>query len=133
MANLTVVASKVRPVSIIEQEISGAGATITAGQVTRYDTAGKSVLALATTAANARANGIAINGTAETGMQPTIVRKGIIDLGDALDALAYGADVFLSDTAGTLSDTAGTSSKVIGTVVPGYASVTPDKLLRVDL
>jgi hypothetical protein len=61
------------------------------------------------------------------------VRKGWIDIGDALSALAYDADVFLSDTDGTLATTAGTVSKIIGTVVPAWGATTADKLLRVDL
>lgn len=134
MANLTVDATKVRPVFVIEQQISGSGVAITAGQVALIATAtGLLGLAQGTTAPLARAIGVAVNGTAETGMRPTIVRKGIVDLGAALDGVAYGADIYIGDTAGTLSDTAGTVSKVVGTVVPGYGNVTPDKLLRVDL
>jgi hypothetical protein len=134
MANLTIVAADVRPVHVLSQQISGAGVAITAGQVGKFMSTGLVDLALATTAANARAIGVAVNGTAETGMLPTFVRKGIIDLGpNVLNAVAYGADIFLSDTAGTLSDTAGTVNKVIGTVVPGFGNTTPDKLLRVDL
>ena len=38
----------------------------------------------------------------------TVVRKGWIDMGDALGDLTYDDDVFLSDTAGTLADAAGT-------------------------
>lgn len=134
MADLTVTASAVRPASVIEQQISGAGGTITAGQVVRFDgTTGKIITAQADLAGNAGAIGIAINGTAETGMRPTVVRRGILDVGNALNALAYGASVYLSNTAGTLADAAGTVSLVVGTVVPGYGNTTPDKLLRVSL
>jgi hypothetical protein len=47
--------------------------------------------------------------------------------------MAFDADVYLSDTDGTLATTAGTTSLVVGTVVPGWAATTADKLLRVDL
>jgi hypothetical protein len=57
-----------------------------------------------------------------------------LDVGNALSALTYDDDVFLSDTDGTLADAAGTVSKIVATVVPGYAAIaTYDKLLRVDL
>lgn len=57
----------------------------------------------------------------------------IIDLGDALDALAFDAPVFIGDTDGTLSDTAGTVSRKYGDVIPGFgnASGVADKLLMV--
>ncbi len=56
-----------------------------------------------------------------------------MDVGEALAALDYGVEVYLSDTDGRLDTAAGTVSKVIGTVVAGYSNTTPDKLLRVDL
>jgi tetrahydromethanopterin S-methyltransferase subunit E len=56
-----------------------------------------------------------------------------LPVGEALDSLAYGAVVYLSNTDGTLADTAGTVSKKIGVVVPALATVsTPDKLLLVE-
>jgi hypothetical protein len=56
----------------------------------------------------------------------------IVDLGDALDALAFNAAVYVSDTDATLADSAGTVSRVVGRVVAGHANIiggTPDKLL----
>lgn len=110
---------------------------ITSGQYARMNnTTGFQALGNATTAgevgtATSR-RGIAIN-TVAVNETTTFVRKGYLDLGDALDALAYGADVFLSDTDGTLADAAGTVSTVVGQVVPGFGNTTPDKLLFVDL
>lgn len=134
MANLTIDASKVRLVEAIEAYPMPAEVAVTAGQMGKLNTStGKVNLALATTAPNAATIGMALTSTDRQPQAPTFVRRGIVDLGAALDALAYGATVFLSDTAGTLSDTAGTSSKIIGTVIPGYAETTPSKLLRIDV
>lgn len=134
MADLSVTSSKVRPVQVFEQITCAAGATITAGQVVRLDaTSGKLVLAQADTAANARAIGIAISDTAKTGNVTTVVRRGVLDVGNALDGLNYGVDVYLSNTAGVLADAAGTTPKIVGRVIPGYGATTPDKLLYVEL
>jgi hypothetical protein len=66
------------------------------------------------------------------GQSLTCVYRGVVDPRGALDALAFGAQVFLSDTAGTMADAAGTVSTVLGNVIPGWASgATPDKLLRI--
>lgn len=56
----------------------------------------------------------------------------IVDLGDALDALAFNAPVYVSDTDATIADSAGTVSRIIGRVVPGFghSGTTPDKLLE---
>jgi hypothetical protein len=134
MANLTVDPLKVKLVEAIEMYPMPAEVAVNAGQMGKLSTTtGKVNLALATTAPNARTIGMALTSTDRQPSAPTFLRRGIVDVGNALDALAYGADIFLSDTAGTLSDTAGTTSKIIGTVIPGYASTTPDKLLRIDV
>jgi hypothetical protein len=137
MANLTIDPKRVRPISIIEQvfmpsTISG----MTAGTAVGIDAAtGNAMKAKATTAALAECKGIRIGYSSTDG---AVVRKGTIDIGDALDALQFGAKVYLSDTDGLLSDTPGTVNKVIGEVVPQRQNVptssnTPDKALRVDL
>lgn len=65
------------------------------------------------------------------GQAITVIRDGLLDVGNALSALAFGAAVYLSDTDGTLADSAGTVSVIVGRVVPGWGSATADKLLRV--
>jgi hypothetical protein len=134
MANLTVVAADVRPVSVIEQFTGPAAEAILPGHYVRFNvTTGRIEKGNGTTAAEARKGGIALTEATQAGDTLTAVRKGILDMGDALDALTYDDDVFLSDTDATLADTAGTVSTIVGTVVPGNGSTTPDKLLRVDL
>ncbi len=134
MANLSITATDVAPVRVVERHEGVAGVAVTAGQVVRLDTSsGKYVLANATTSANVgNRPGVALNNADANGAL-TVLFKGEIDLGDALSALAYDAQVFLSDTDGAMADTAGTVSKVLGTVTPRWASVTADKVLRVDL
>jgi hypothetical protein len=77
--------------------------------------------------------GVAISEANQAGITITAVRKGVVDLGDALDALAFNAVVYASDTDGTLGDAAGTVSKVVGEVIPAFGATTADKLLRVNL
>ena len=57
----------------------------------------------------------------------------VVDVGDALSGLDFADSVYVSDTDGTLADAAGTVSKVAGTVVPGWATTSAEKLLRVEL
>lgn len=133
MADLVIVAARVAPVQVREQTTAPAAEALTAGQYARLDTAtGKLTKGNGSSAGEARSGGIVLN-TVAAGETATIVRKGIVDLGDALNALAWDADVFLSNTDGTLGTTAGTVSKVVGTVVPGWGNTTADKLLRVEL
>jgi hypothetical protein len=134
MANLTVTAAKVHVVEVIEQDTLPASVALTAGQVVKVDANGKWALALATTAANAGLTRRAmVTKSVDAGMPVTAIYRGVVDPGGAIDALAYDASVFLSDTAGTLADAAGTVSTVVGTVIPGWGSgATPDKLLRLN-
>jgi hypothetical protein len=134
MALLTIVAARVHSVRINGPNdiVSGpASEAITAGQYVRYDTAtGKVTPGNGTTAAESRDGGIALNSAAIADLTVEFQRAGVVDIGDAMTALAYDADVFLSDTDGTLADVAGTVSKVIGTVIPAWGATTADKLLQ---
>jgi len=135
MATYTVTAADVGAVAqnnFYDAITAPAAEAITAGQYVRLDTNGKLALGNATTAAEARAGGIAI-ATAAAGITLTAVRKGYLDMGDIFTSAAYDADVYLSNTDGTLSTSAGTVSLVVGTVAPAWGSTTADKLLRVDL
>lgn len=132
-ANLTIVATAVKPVQVMESFTGPAGEAITAGQYVRYNTTtGKIELGNGTSAAEARKGGLAL-GSVAAGETVTAVRKGIVDLGNALADLTYDDDVFLSDTDATLADTAGTATLIVGTVVPAWGTSTADKLLRLDL
>jgi hypothetical protein len=137
MANLTIDPDRVAPISIDRANgdiTAPAAEAIAKGQYVRLNvTTGRLELGNGSTAAEARSGGVAITGALGAGDIITAVRKGELDLGDALTALAYDQDVFLSNTDGTLADTAGTVSLVVGTVVSGNGHTTPDKLLRVDL
>ena len=67
-----------------------------------------------------------------TGTIALLKSAAILDLGEALAALAYGAPVYLSDTDATLGTTAGTVSIVVGHVTPGWNATVADKLLILD-
>lgn len=112
-----------------------AAEAITEGAPIRLDTTtGRWTNANGSGAAEARVRAIAVH-RAVAGQALTGVKKGVLD-GYTLDALAYDADVFLSDTDGRIADAAGTVSKVVGQVIPAFAVTTgiaADKLLLVDL
>lgn len=135
MAVITVDENEVAPVLVFEQVTGPVNEAVLAGQYTRINTTtGMRQLGNGTNSTEVGVwAGIAMR-SAESGGAITFVRRGIISLGPtALSALAYGANVFLSDTDGMLDTAAGTVSTVIGKVVPGYGSTTPDKLLFVDI
>jgi len=134
MSDLTVTASDVAAVQIFEQWTAPAAETFSAGEAIRLDTStGKATPGNATGAAEARVTGIAIETANVANETITIVKRGILDLGDALDSLDYDAAVYLSNTDGTLGTAAATVSIIVGRVVPGWGHTTADKLLWVDL
>ncbi|MCX2728547.1 DUF2190 family protein (plasmid) [Thermomicrobium sp. 4228-Ro] len=130
MAAITV--SEIRPVELIEQFTGIAGEALTKGQPVRFDTNGRLVRAAADTATNANVVGIALRDAA-AGTAATCVRYGVLDLGNALNALAYGAAVYLGNTAGTLDTAAGTVSVTVGQVIAHHTLAGPQKLLRVHI
>lgn len=135
MANLTIAASDVRVVKRGDehQHTAPAGEVIVAGQYIRQDpSTGKFVLGNATSSAEVGDGYIAENngaiGDPVTGHKMPVV----LDVGNALSGLDYGASVFLSNTDGTLADGAGTVSTVIGKVIAGWAG-SAKKLLRLAI
>ena len=123
-----------RPVKVIEQITAPAAEVITAGTYVRQSTTtGKLEKGNGTSTTENRPGGLAIQAAETINLPITAVTKGWVDVGDALSALAYDADVFLSDTDGVLADAAGTASRVVGKVVAAWGNTTADKLLRLDL
>lgn len=137
MANLTVTPADVRIVRLDEALMLPDGPVneaINAGQPVRIDaTTGKYTLGNGTTATEAAVRGIACVTATLANMTTTVMQRGLLDVGDALDALNYGVPVYLSDTDGTLADSAGTTSVVVGRVVAAWGDTSGDKLLAVDL
>jgi hypothetical protein len=134
MADLTITAARVALVKGDDehQETAPAAAALDAGSLCYLDTNGKWAEADADTAAQVNGLvGVAINTATVANETVTCAIRGAqIDLGDALDALAFNAAVYASNTAGNLGDAAGTTSVIVGRVVPGWGSTTPDKLLQ---
>ncbi len=127
-------ANTVHVVESIEQATYPAGEAITAGMPVRLDADGKWTAANGTAAAEAAVRGVAI-ATVAAGMPVTAVKKGIMSGWD-LAAMAYGADVFLSDTDGRLADAHGTVTVIAGYVVPLWSELVgsaPAKGIRIDL
>jgi hypothetical protein len=126
-------------VSIVESYIQRTvpnDETVAAGAPVRLNTTtGKHTNANGSGAAEARIFGIQVKAGVADGQGRTAIRKGVLD-GFNLDALAYDAPVYLSNTDGRLGDVAGTVSVVVGRVIPGKSELrgnSPDKLLFVDL
>lgn len=135
MTAISITASDVRVVKRADehQHTAPAGEAITAGQYIRQDpSTGKFVLGNGTTSGEVGDGFIAENnasvGDTVTGHKSPVV----LDVGDALSGLNYGASVYLSDTDGTLADAAGTVSTVVAKVVAGWAG-SAKKLLRLTL
>lgn len=134
MGDLSITATDVSPVEVIEQFTGPAAEAINAGTYVRYNvTYGTIEKGKGTETAECRKGGIAITTANAANITITAVRKGVLELGDALGDLAYDADVFLSNTDGVLATSAGSVSTIVGTVVPVWGSTTADKALRVDL
>lgn len=130
MSNLTI--TNARAVKVIEQHTWPNGESLTRGKYGRLNpTSGQAELGKATTAAEVGFGGIV---TGDDGANTlTLVRKGLVDVGDALAAMSFGDVVYLSDTDGILDTASGTVTVQIGHVVPGWGATTPDKLLAVDV
>lgn len=130
-----VTADKIEVVESIKQMTLPAAEAIIAGAPVRLDTtSGRWTNANGTTAPEARVWGVATR-TVIAGEALTAVRSGVMDGWD-LTALAYDANVFVSDTDGKLDTAAGTVSTVVGRVIP--ATSTPlgtafDKVLSLEL
>lgn len=136
MAAITFTASQFRLVEVTEQATAPAAVAITAGQLIKFDTAGKWILADASDIGGlglrcAMAVKTVAISEALTGLYQAVVDLGILSTDFA--ALAFDAGVYASDTAGGIDTAAGTVSRLVGTVVPGWANTTADKLLRVSM
>lgn len=135
MATISVnTAGKIEIVESILQDTLVAAEAIVAGDAVRIDTAsGKATKANGSSAAEARAYGIAVKSVA-AGEPVTVVRLGVLDGWD-LSGLGYDASVFLSDTDGRLDTATGTTAKILGRVIAGFATTlgtAADKILYVD-
>jgi hypothetical protein len=138
MAYLTITASEVRAVEHgTYPRTRVAGATVDAGAPVYLDSNGKIQEAQADgTAVERLVIGIAVT-SATAGLAVTVAGPdSLIDLGDAMGDMAYGAVAYLSNDAGQIADAAGSVSVVLGTVeavehLSGASSVF-DKLFRVS-
>ena len=134
MTDLAITASAVAIVKEIESVTLPASEAITAGQACRLVVAtGLAGLGNGTTKAEARIIGVAVRSSRFANEALTILKRGYLDLGAALDGVALDAIIYLSDTDGTLADTPGTIALPIGRVVPSFGQTAFDRLLYVDI
>lgn len=99
---LTITASDVRPVEIIEQISAPAAETVTAGAVAMPNTSGK--LALTNASEAPVGFGVLIN-SAYANVAATLVRKGLVFLGAVLDSINPGTKYYLSTLDGKITAT----------------------------
>ncbi len=92
-----------------------AAASITKGQLLYWTTSGTVNLADGSAAGTAQVCGLALN-AAGAGQAVDVLVEGIVD-GFTVTGLAYGARVYLSDTAGAFADAAGTVSVTLGRII----------------
>ena len=134
MALITITAADVAVISVIETLTAPEAETLAVGQYARLNvTSGKIEKGNASDAAEARKGGLVIKREADG--KVTILRKGTVDVGNALTGEDYDADIFLSNTDGRIADAAGVVTLVVGTVVPIWTnqSAVADKALRINL
>jgi hypothetical protein len=102
-------------------------------EAVRYHTDGTVTPANGTDSTESNVEGFATVESDRVGQAITVVRDGLLDVGNALSAVAIGTAIYLADTDGQLSDGTGDSTVdvIIGRVVPGWGSLTADKLLLI--
>lgn len=135
MANLTIAAADVAPVRVYEQITGPCAEAIDAGEMVRLDTtSGQFTLANATSAAEGRIIGMAMNSGA-AGETITVVKRGLVDVGDALASETLDEQLLLSNTDGKIDDGAGvpTGSYAVGRVWPAFGATTADLILFIDI
>lgn len=132
-ANLSITATDVAAVKVIDQLTLPAAEEIDAGEVVFLNTDGEWELADQDEAAEDDPWGIAIRNANQAHIAITVVKKGYLDLGDALDGLDIGAVVYLSATPGAIYDSDPGNTIEVGKVCAAFGATTADKLLMVDL
>lgn len=133
MAAITITDTQVSPVQVIERltlPIASGQAPLTAAEVVEINTSG--YLAVVSDDAAGRV-GLTIRNANNEGDAVSVLFKGIIYLGDALDGLTIGDTVWVSQTVdGGLDTAAGTGSLAMGYVVPIWDDTTAKKALWID-
>lgn len=133
MADLTI--TECTPVVVWEQLSGLANAEIDAGEAV-YIVAASGKFDLADEDGTAPADdpiGVSITDASAANERMTVVMRGILDVGDALDGMDYGDPVYLAADPGELADDGGANNVLVGEVVPGWGATTADKLLRLEL
>lgn len=100
-------------------------------EAVRYHTDGTVTPANGTDTTENNIEGFATIESDHVGQAITVVREGLLDIGDALSGVAIGAKLFVSDTDGQIATAAGSASMIIGRCVPAWGSLTSDKLFLV--
>jgi hypothetical protein len=133
MANLTI--TSVHIVRMYEMVPDGpVNEVVAVGAPVRVDaTTGKYTNGNGSTTTENQVKGIACTPGDYANATITPMKRGILDIGNALSGVNYGAPIYLSDTDGTLADSAGTVSTIVGYCIAAWGNTTADKLLLVNI
>lgn len=131
VSQLSITESLVGVVELIEGHTYPAAAAIDAGCSIYLDSNGKWAKADHDAGYGVRAVATYTAAIANAPLQG--MRKGVLDIGNALSGVAYGAKLYLSSTPGKIDDGITADEEEIGQCVPAWDATTADKLLRVDL
>jgi len=100
-------------------------------EAVRYHTDGTVTPANGTDATESNFQGLAVIESDRVGQAVTVVRDGVVDVGEALAGLTPGTPIYLSDTDGTFATSAGTVNVIAGRVEAGWGGLTSDLLFRI--
>ncbi len=133
MADLALkTANRIEVSDSLDQLTLQASVDVTAGQAVYADANGQWALADASVVGTSALVQIYVALKTVKALQAvTAVRVGEID-GVNVDALAYGAPIYLSDTAGALSSTPGTIVVILGWVLAAPAGAAVDKIIHLS-
>lgn len=115
---------------------SGEDVTDRRGKYMRVDpTTGKAMLGNASSTNEIGSlRGVALSTQKNVGDSVTLFRWGLLDWGDALDSMAFGATIYVSDTDGIFADAQGSNSAPAGKVWPVFEhDGTVKRLAYIDL
>jgi hypothetical protein len=138
MAKLTLDYFEVMEIWETVQTVSGEAITDRRGRYCRVDaTTGKAMLGNGSSAGEVGVlRGLAMTNQKYSGDPVTLLRYGLVDVGDELDSLDYGASVYIDDDDGALGGASAdsTTTSVAGFVYPvAQDNGTILKKLLVDL
>lgn len=137
MADLVIIPADVSLVRAGQEDLLTlpTGVAVVAGQYVQPTVNGVWALGDALVQANLDNGYVTVNSAAHVGDAVTALKRGLLNVGPAIDALAFNAPVYVSDTPGALGSEAAdaTVPVIVCRVVPAWGDTVVDRLLAVDI